>query len=104
MDRYLVKTVSKATANNQSYGGETHTYIHGKDEYLLFADTRDKFVARDLITPYFVKEYGYKRKCDAKRAYSYTHPENTEYWRSTAEIVHVQIWNDGKGGQYVKYV
>jgi hypothetical protein len=104
MKRYLVKTVSKATANNQSYCGETHTYIHGKDEYLLMADTRDKLVARDLMTPYFVKQYGYKRECNARRAHSYTHPENTEYWNSTAEIIAVEIWNDGKGGQYIKYV
>ena len=91
---YLVKSVCKATANNQSYSGETHTYIHGKEEYLLLADTRDKFVARDLMTPYFVRQYGYKRECDARRAYSYTHPENTEYWRSTAEIITVEIRNE----------
>ena len=102
MKRYLVKTVSKATANNQSYFGETHTYIHGKDEYLLMADTRDKFVARDLMIPYFVEQYGYKRECDAKRSYSFKNPENTEYWNSTAEIIAVEIWNDGKGGRYVK--
>lgn len=94
---YLVKSVCKATANNQSYGGETHTYIHGKDEYLMFADTPDKFVSRDLMTPYFVRKYGYKRECDAKRAYSYTHPENTEYWKSTAEIIAVEIHKDGRG-------
>ena len=104
MKRYLVKTISTATANNQSYGGETHVYIHGKDGYLLEAETRDPFVARDLITPYFVREHGYKRECDARRAYSYTHPENTEYWNSTAEIIAVEIWNDGKGGQYIKYI
>jgi hypothetical protein len=95
MKRYLVKTVSTATANNQSYSGETHTYIHGKDEYLLMADTRDKFVARDLMTPYFVRQYGYKRECDAKRSYSYKNPENTEYWRSTAEIITVEIHECG---------
>ena len=94
---YLVKSVCKATANNQSYCGETHTYIHGKEEYLLLADTRDEFVARDLMTPYFVRQYGYKRECDAKRSYSYTHPENTEYWRSTAEIITVEIHKDGRG-------
>lgn len=88
---YLVKSVCKATANNQSYWGETHTYIHGKEEYLLLADTRDEFVVRDLMTPYFVRQYGYKRECDAKRSYSYTHPENTEYWRSTAEIIEVEV-------------
>ena len=94
---YLVKSVCKATASNQSYVGETHTYIHGKEEYLLLADTRDEFVARDLMTPYFVRQYGYKRESDAKRSYSYTHPENTEYWRSTAEIITVEIHKDGRG-------
>ncbi len=97
---YLVKTVSKATANNQSYGGETHVYIHGKDEYLLLADTPDKFVSRDLMTPYFVRQYGYKRECDARRSYSYKHPENTEYWRSNAEIISVDIHECG-GKQYL---
>ena len=104
MKRYLIKSISTATADNMSYSGEVHTYIHGKDGYLLKAETRDPFVDRDLMTPYFVREHGYSRECDARRAYSYTHPENTEYWRSTSEIIHVQIWNDGKGGQYVKYV
>ena len=94
---YLVKSICKATAQNMSFGGETHTYVHGKDEYLLFADTPDKFVARDLMTPYFVRKYGYKRECDAMRAYSYKHPENTEYWNSTAEIIAVEIHKDGRG-------
>ena len=89
---YLVKSVSTATADNMSYYGETHTYIKGKDEYLLFADTKDKFVARYLLTPYFVRQYGYTRKCDAKRAYSFTHPENTEYWKTTAEIITVEVY------------
>lgn len=97
---YLVKSISKATANNQSYGGETHIYIHGKDEYLLYADTRDEFVNRDLMTPYFVRQYGYKRECDARRSYSYKHPENTEYWRSTAELITVEIHNEF-GKEYV---
>jgi len=89
---YLVKSIKTATANNQSYSGnETHTYIYGKDQYLLFADTRDKFVARDLLIPYFVRKYGYERKCDAKRAYSYTHPENTEYWNTKVEIITVEV-------------
>ena len=104
MRRYLVKSISTATANNHSCGGETHTYIHGKEEYLLFADTPDEYVARNQMTPYFVKEHGYKRECNARRAYSYTHPENTEYWRTVTEIIAVEIWNDGKGGQYIKYV
>ena len=97
---YLVKSVCKATANNMSYGGETHIYIHGKEDYLLFADTRDKFVARDLMTPYFIRKYGYKRECDARRSYSYKHPENTEYWRRTAEIIAVEIHNEF-GKQYI---
>ena len=91
---FLTQNVSKATANNQSYCGETHTYIHGKDEYLLFADTRDKFVARNLLTPYFVRQYGYKRECDARRSYSYTHPENTEYWRTESRIIRVWVKKD----------
>lgn len=93
---YLVKTESKATPKNGSYFGETHTYIHGKDGYLLYADTRDEFVKRDLLTPYFVRKYGYTRECDAKRCYSYTHPENTEYWRTTATIETYVVRKDGK--------
>ena len=104
MKRYLVKNTCVATANNLSYGGETHTYIYGKDQRLLFADTPDSFVACDWMTPYFVKEYGYQRECDAKRCYSYTHPENTEYWRTTSEIIAVEIWSDGKNSPYIKYV
>ena len=97
---YFVKSVCKATPNNKSYRGETHTYIHGKDEYLLFADTSDEFVRRDLMTPYFVRQYGYKRECDARRSYSYKHPENTEYWESTADVISVEIRN-GYGKEYI---
>ena len=101
MERYyLVKTVSKATPANHSYGGETHTYIHGKDGFLLFADTKDPFVNRDCMTPYFVRQKGFTKESDARRAYSFKHPENTEYWRSTAEIIAVEIHN-GFGKEYL---
>ena len=104
MKRYLVKTVCKATANNMSYGGETHTYISGVDGYLLLAETRDKYVARNNMTPRMVRQHGYMRECDAKRSYAYKHPENTEYWQSTSEIVAYEIWSDEKMREYLKQV
>ena len=100
-DRYLVKTVSTATPENPTHAGSVVTDYYGKAEELLFSDYRG--CRYNNLTPALVKEYGYKRECDARRAYSYTHPENTDYWRTTVEIVKVEIWNDGNGGQYLKY-
>lgn len=90
---YLVKSTCKATEHNRNFCRETETYIHGKGEYLLYADTKDKYIACDLIIPCFVREYGYSRVCDAKRSYIYKHPDNTEYWRSTVEIVAVEVYD-----------
>ena len=104
MDRieryYLVKTITKATEQNEHFKGAVHTHIFGKDGEMLFAETGDTWIDRDCMTPYFVREYGYKRECDARRSYAYKNPERSIYWQERPEIITVEIHNDF-GKEYV---
>ena len=82
---YLVKEVSTATAENKSFAGQKHTGIYGKGDKLLAYDG-DPWLNRKLDS-YHIKEYGYTRKCDAVRNWTYKNPENSKYWKSAVEIV-----------------
>ena len=88
MTKYLVKTVSTATAENENFAGEIHEYLHGKGETLIAA-SGDPWINREAY-PAMIREYGYNRACDAKRAWSYRNPENTKWWQSTVEIIAVE--------------
>ena len=90
MTKYIVKETSVATPENPSFAGETSIYWHGKGNQVIGIEGDH---ARHPTTPskYFICEYGYDRLCDAKRNWSYKNPENSKYWRSTAEIVEVKV-------------
>lgn len=97
MTYYLVKQTSKATDNNM-FRGETKITYYGKQGILLACDGdyyegcfADPLENNELM----VRLCGYKTAVGAKRSNTYTQPENTEYWKSTAEIIAVKIV-DGK--------
>ena len=89
MIKYLVKETSVGTEQNPNFAGHTHISYHGKQGNLCFEKSSmpyedEKFEA---YFPYFAREYGYNRICDAKKSYTYKNPENTKYWQSKVEIV-----------------
>ena len=90
MTRYLVKETSTATEQNPNYAGDVSIYYFGKAEQMLARE--GTHIPRDNFNhiEWYIAEYGYSRKCDAKRAYTYRHPENTKFWTSTVEIVEVE--------------
>ena len=92
---YLVKSITRATEQNKNFFGSVETHIRGKDCYTLYAEgTPDRWHDIDLMTPYFVRQYGYKRECDARRSYAYKHPERSQWWQERVEIITVEIHND----------
>ena len=97
---YFVKSVSTATPENKNFAGQVHTYIMGKDSYHLHEDVPDGWYNKDLTDcPNAIRTYGYKRVCDAKRNYSYTHPQNDLYWQTKVRIVSIDVQKD-KDGNY----
>lgn len=96
---FLIQKISTATERNTNFEGEVHTHIVGKDDYALFRETSDTDVYGNFnfLTPYFVREHGYKRQCDAKRNWTYKHPDVDEpYWSSDVRIVRAWVRKDGK--------
>ena len=98
---WFVKTVTRPTEQNTNHAGEEHIHIFGKGEKMLFAQTGDPWIDRDWMTPHNVLEYGYKRVCDAKRAYAYKNPERSEYWYERPQIVSVEMQKDAKGVYHI---
>ena len=92
---YLTMNISTATVRNMSFGGEVHTYIHGKEDKLLDADG-NRHINCHLLTPYWVRQYGYKTEAEAKRNWSYRNPENTEYWQTESRIIRAWVRKDNK--------
>ena len=88
---YLVKTVTKATEYNEFSKGAVHTHVFGKNCEMLFAETGDPWIDRDYMTPYYIRNYGYKRECDARRSFAYKNPERSIYWTERPEIIAVDI-------------
>ncbi len=84
---YLVKQVSTATPENPNFAGAVHTSYYGKGDTIIASD--DPYINRPL-NEWWVKEYAYTRLCDAKRNWTFNHPENTKYWTSTVEIEEVE--------------
>lgn len=96
---YFIKSISTATETNPSFAGEVHIRVSGKGEEDIFCETPDGWYNKDFtMYAYGIMEYGYKRLCDAKRSYSYKHPQNDQHWTTTVKIVtfDVQKGTDGK--------
>lgn len=99
---WFVKSVSTATPENKNFAGEVHTYIFGKNDFRLYEDVPGGFYNKDLTDcPNCVIENGYKRFGDVRRSYSYKHPENSEYWRTTVKIVSIDVQKDEDGIYHV---
>lgn len=93
MKKYLVKQISVATEQNPNFAGQVSVSFCGKgDERIGHTGTHAEAV-HDYAEPndYSIKEYGYSRKCDALRNWTYRHPENTKFWNSTVEIIEVDV-------------
>lgn len=91
MKKYLVKVAQTATEENVNFANAVYTHYYGKNDELLKTDDPNIWNAPKEFIPYFVEKYGYNRKCDAKRCWSYKNPENSKWWKSTASIVEVEI-------------
>ena len=91
---YLVLVVAKATESNHNFAGAVRKYIYGKRDELLFTDSEEitKYKAGyDKLYASDIREYGYTRRQDAKRCYSYTHPDNNGKWTSKAYVVEYDV-------------
>ena len=93
---YLVESVSTATPGNKNFDGEVHTHIYGKSDYTLFRETPDGWCNCNLLAPHWIREYGYKRECDARRNWCYKHPQNDEHWKTETRIITAWVRKDGK--------
>lgn len=85
MKRYVVKETSVGTEENPNFAGEVQVWLHGVGDNLLSAREFNR------LSDWFIREFGYARKCDAKRNWSYKNPENDNYWQSTVEIIEIEI-------------
>ena len=92
MKRYVVKSTSVASETNQSCKGEIHVWWHGKGEAycgkLIF---HKDWTDGNGLYDWEAKNYGYTRRCDAKRSYLYKHPQNDSNWSTVVEIVEVEV-------------
>ena len=90
---FLVKTISKATADNPHCAGQECVAYYGKNQKLLGHEGSHAEAAHTTmeLKEYLIKEYGYTRECDAKRSWCYKNPENSKYWTSTCEVVEFEI-------------
>lgn len=89
MAKYLVKETSTGTQDNPNYAGETSIVYFGKADYMMARE--GNHIPQDNYNhiDYCIEEYGYNRVCDAKRSYTYRHPENSKNWTSVVEIVEI---------------
>lgn len=69
-------------------------YIYGKGDEILLSDG-DKNLNINHMTPFLVREYGYKRECDAKRSWAYRNPEVNRYWKAETRIVRLWVTKSG---------
>ncbi len=85
MKIYVVKETSVGTEENPNFAGKIEVSFHDIGDNLILA--RDY----DGLPEWFIREFGYIRKCDAKRNWAYKNPENDNYWQSVVEIIEFDI-------------
>ena len=93
MKRYIIKETSVATPENQNFAGQTAIYYIGKGGSWLGKEGSYAEASHSVepLKDWLLEEYGYSRKCDAARNWSYKNPENTKWWSSTAEILEFEV-------------
>ena len=86
---YFVKIVSRAKESNPSFAGDVSVSIYGKDQKLLamMGNHAEKIHMMQDFNPWYAKDYGYKRKCDARRNWLFKNAGNEKYWDEEASIV-----------------
>lgn len=87
MKKYIVKSTATGTKDNPNFSGETYTYLEGKGDESIN-------VEGDRVSDWekwWIAMHGYSRACDAKRNYTYNHPENTRFWTTSVEIVEYEV-------------
>ncbi len=93
MKRYLVKSVSVATDENRNHAGQVLETLHGRGDQCLMA--RGSYAEAShfvrVLWESDVLEYGYTRLCDVKRCFSYKYPQNDKFWKTTVEIVELEV-------------
>ena len=85
MKRYIIKETSIGTEENPNFAGWEQVSFHGIGDNILLARDFNRLYDR------FIWEFGYTRKCDAKRNWTYKNPENDNYWQSVVEIMEFDI-------------
>lgn len=83
---YIVKIYAKAKLNHPSCPGDEHFYYYGKDEKLIGYITPDNVLGIKKYTIYDIKNYGYRRFCDAKKAVK-SHDDHEKYWDKVISII-----------------
>lgn len=91
MIRYLVKTTSTATGKNVNFHGKNRIYIHGKYGWTFDADQAEEWYLR-----YTAGRCGYSSEKQAMRNYSYKHPQNDSMWKTTVEIIKVDVFESAR--------
>ena len=93
MTYYIVKSTHKATESNPKFPGMTSIGYFGKDQHLLGREgsAHDYLGDSFKVTPYMVKAYGYKRRCDAARSWIYRNVCSSLSWDAQVEIVAVEV-------------
>lgn len=85
---YAVKVIATATEKNHNFAGVVNEYLYGKDQTLI--GFKDEYLGGDHEPyPLMIKDYGYRRECDAKRSWIYKNTEDTKFWKYAVSIVRV---------------
>lgn len=88
MLKYFVKSVSVATDENVNFRGSVYTYYNGKQDQVI-GSFGDPYLREGIYG--YAREYGYSTAAQAKRCYSFRHPENSKNWKTTVEIVCLDV-------------
>lgn len=93
MKFYLVKETSVATSENRNFAGQIAINYYGVGSISIgcYGTHAEATHAVQELSQYMIEEYGYSRKCDAVRNWVYKNPENSKYWKSSTEIVEIEI-------------
>lgn len=91
MKGYVIKETSVATQENSTFAGETRVHIIGKGDMLISGTGSPRDWENWDYSDLYLASHCYKRECDAKRNYSYKNPENSKFWKSTVEIIEVEV-------------
>lgn len=84
MSKFVFVVTLKAADNNENFRGESRMYAYGKSTSYEPKNEEE--------LNWFVKTYGYNRKCDAVRQMNW-HKNNLEekYWNKEYKLVEVAL-------------